>query len=435
MKSTSYVRLRMNFFALMVLCLGTFTSFNAKAVPAFARQTGQNCVACHAGGQFPELTPYGRLFKLTGYTIGTRTIPVSIMGEASLAKTQRVDATFEKDSELIFQTGSVFLAGKVTDNVGIFAQATYNNYSGDSGYQGTWTSDNFDLRFADRFVSASSDLIYGFSLNNNPTVSDVWNSAPAWIIYAPTQFGVTGPDSGPIVDGLGAQVAGLTAYAMWDNLLYAEIGAYKTANGVFSFLSQSVNDANQIKLAGSNPYVRVALTHEWGPHNIMVGAFGLNVNVYPDNTNQSGPTIQYRDRGIDAQYQYLLDPHTASAQFSYVRETINNGDVTGIATNPSNTLNSLRVKGTYIYQAKYGGSLSYFSTTGTADPTLYPNPTASPDTQGWTPELFYLPIQNIRVGLQYYAYQKFDGASNNYDGNGRNAKDNNTAFLYVWGAY
>ena len=222
---------------------------------------------------------------------------------------------------------------------------------------------------------------------------------------------------------------------MWDNLLYAEIGAYKTANGVFSFLSQSVNDANQIKLAGSNPYVRVALTHEWGPHNIMVGAFGLNVNVYPDNTNQSGPTIQYRDRGIDAQYQYLLDPHTASAQFSYVRETINNGDVTGIATNPSNTLNSLRVKGTYIYQAKYGGSLSYFSTTGTADPTLYPNPTASPDTQGWTPELFYLPIQNIRVGLQYYAYQKFDGASNNYDGNGRSAKDNNTAFLYVWGAY
>src|SRR5665647_3891500 len=32
----------------------------AGAVPAFARQTGQNCVACHAGGQFPELTPYGR---------------------------------------------------------------------------------------------------------------------------------------------------------------------------------------------------------------------------------------------------------------------------------------------------------------------------------------------------------------------------------------
>src|SRR5208282_4914274 len=40
----------------------------AQAVPAFARQTGQECVACHVS--FPELTPYGRYFKLTGYTIG-----------------------------------------------------------------------------------------------------------------------------------------------------------------------------------------------------------------------------------------------------------------------------------------------------------------------------------------------------------------------------
>ncbi|MEO7007589.1 MAG: hypothetical protein ABI156_00440, partial [Caldimonas sp.] len=39
----------------------------AHAVPAFARQTGQNCVACHVS--FPELTPYGRWFKLSGYTI------------------------------------------------------------------------------------------------------------------------------------------------------------------------------------------------------------------------------------------------------------------------------------------------------------------------------------------------------------------------------
>jgi len=440
MNLISYARLRVNFFGLLVLGISLFTSFNAQALPAFARQTGQNCVACHAGGQFPELTPYGRMFKLTGYTIGSRDIPLAIMGVASLAKTQRVDSTFAKDGSVLFQTGSVFLAGKITDNIGLFAQATYNNYSGDSGYQGTWGSDNFDMRFADRIIDASSDFIYGFSLNNNPTVSDVWNSAPAWNVYVPTQFGVTGPDANPVVNNLGAQVAGLTAYAMWDQLLYVEVGAYKTANGVFSFMSQSTSDVNQVKLAGSNPYVRVALTHEWGPHNIMVGAFGLNVNIYPSDTMnqdtiQSGPTIQYRDRGIDAQYQYLLNPYTVSAQLSYVRETINNGDVTGIATNPSNTLNSLRVKGTYVYDAKYGANLTYFSTTGTADPTLYTNPTASPDTQGWTPEIFYLPIQNIRIGLQYYAYQKFDGASNNYDGNGRNARDNNTAFLYVWGAY
>ena len=39
---------------------------NALALPSYARQTGQQCAACHNG--FPELTPYGRLFKLNGYT-------------------------------------------------------------------------------------------------------------------------------------------------------------------------------------------------------------------------------------------------------------------------------------------------------------------------------------------------------------------------------
>ena len=49
---------------------------SARAIPAFNRQTGQNCVACHAGGQFPELTPYGRMFKMTGYTIGSARSPM-----------------------------------------------------------------------------------------------------------------------------------------------------------------------------------------------------------------------------------------------------------------------------------------------------------------------------------------------------------------------
>ena len=41
---------------------------HASAVPSFARQTGQECAACHVS--WPELTPYGRFFKATGYTIG-----------------------------------------------------------------------------------------------------------------------------------------------------------------------------------------------------------------------------------------------------------------------------------------------------------------------------------------------------------------------------
>jgi hypothetical protein len=49
--------------------------------------------------------------------------------------------------------------------------------------------------------------------------------------------------------------------------------------------------------------------------------------------------------------------------------------------------------------------------------------------------VFWLPLQYVRVGLQYTAYNTYSGASSNYDGFGRNASDNNSLFLYVWGAY
>src|SRR5450830_1242606 len=154
----------------------------AQALPTFARQTGQSCVACHAGGQYPELTAYGRLFKLTGYTIGTHSIPLSVMGVASVTKssTPNSDMQFAKDAAALFQTGSVFLAGKITENAGIFAQATYNNYDSqnpDSGqWRGKWASDNFDLRYADRFIDMNQDLIVGLNLNNNPSIADPWNT-------------------------------------------------------------------------------------------------------------------------------------------------------------------------------------------------------------------------------------------------------------------
>src|SRR5271167_1309342 len=60
-----------------------------RALPSFARQTGQQCAACHNG--FPELTPYGRLFKLNGYTFtgGQSDLPpLSVMVISSYTHTQ-----------------------------------------------------------------------------------------------------------------------------------------------------------------------------------------------------------------------------------------------------------------------------------------------------------------------------------------------------------
>jgi hypothetical protein len=43
-----------------------------------------------------------------------------------------------------------------------------------------------------------------------------------------------------------------------------------------------------------------------------------------------------------------------------------------------------------------------------------------------------MPWQNLRLQAQYVAYSKFNGATTNYDGSGRNASDNNTLYLITW---
>src|SRR5580704_6771304 len=42
----------------------------ASAVPSYSRQTGLPCASCHYAP--PELTPFGRTFKLEGYTFTTK---------------------------------------------------------------------------------------------------------------------------------------------------------------------------------------------------------------------------------------------------------------------------------------------------------------------------------------------------------------------------
>lgn len=455
----------------------------ADAVPSFNRQTGQNCVACHAGGQFPDLTPYGRLFKLTGYTIGERALPLAAMAVGSYNRTRStsspdpdfdVQATFPKDGNLIFQTASAFLAGKVTDNVGAFVQVTYNNYDHQSTVDSHWightVSDNLDVRFADRLAAPGRDVIYGVTVNNNPSVQDPWNSAPAWGFNVVP--GSTGPATTPLLaGGLAQNVAGAAGYVYWNQCVYAELGAYRTANGIWSFMSQGFNvqRGDQAILRGENPYWRLAFTHQWGGHSVMLGTSGLRAKVFPDPTDPTGPTNDFRDIGVDGQYQYIVDPHAVTVTASYISEHVHyastaagqpppldpDGSLGLPLTNSSDTLKMFRAKASYVYGARYGASLSFFDVTGSTNSALQTsafdpenpgaplegsqsvtgNVTGNPATRGWTGDLFWLPVQYARVGVQYTIFDRFNGSSTNFDAFGRNARDNDTLFLYVWTAF
>lgn len=200
------------------------------------------------------------------------------------------------------------------------------------------------------------------------------------------------------------------------------------------------------RLSGANPYWRVAYNREWGPHSIMAGTFGLIASRYPDNTLPGTPTDRFSDYALDAQYQYLTLPHAFTAQAAWIyekqdwRASFPGGGIGAGPTpaNPTDHLTTFKAKASYIYQRKYGGTLAYFSTTGNADTGLYaPAPVTGsangyPDTRGLIFELNYLPHPQVKFAVQYTWFLKFNGARSNYDGNGRNAGDNNTLYLLGW---
>ncbi|MDR3416043.1 MAG: hypothetical protein P4L83_07645 [Nevskia sp.] len=438
----------------------------AGAVPLFARQTGEACEACHVS--FPELTPFGRLFKLNGYTTGqNQWIPFAAMAQAGFTW---VNKNHDDQDNLItpktgrpeFSATSVFLGGKVTDNIGGLAQWTYNNLVVNPdgvSTTGHGSVDNTDLRAVGRHVSTQTmdeDWIYGVSVNNNPTVQDVWNSTPAWGFPFTGPSNVPAPAASAVVSGALAQkVVGFGAYSFWRKSLYTEFSLYRTADGMFTFLraGQSQPPGSVPALQGYNPYARIAYNREWGGNSLMLGAYGLMVRMYPDNTMQFTPTDRYTDLALDAQFQHITNPHTYTFQASLIRERQSygasypatlSGSPIGVGPTPANAadrLLTLKLKGTYYYQRKYGATVALFSTTGDADPGLYGpgsvsgSNNSSPNSHGYILELNYVPIQYVRLMLQYTGYDKFNGMRTNYDGAGRDATNNNTLFLNLWVAY
>ena len=139
----------------------------------------------------------------------------------------------------------------------------------------------------------------------------------------------------------------------------------------------------------------------------------------------------------------MRDDHLFSLQSTFIDEhqTRDASFAAGLSANPSDTLRTFRIGGSWYYRRRYGVALGYFNTTGSTDTLLYaPAPVTGsaggrPDSRGWIAELDYLPWQNVKLALQYTLYNKFNGGSTNYDGFGRNASDNNTLYALGWIAF
>jgi hypothetical protein len=450
----------------LALVAGAFAfSERSYAVPSFARQTGLACQACHT--VFPELTPFGRSFKLNGYQIDNlpqvqgitqskdyelllnQLPPLSIMFQTSFTRTQQplpdsaAAGANAQNGQLLFpQQASLFYAGRIAEGLGAFIQATYDSASGNLHW------DNTEIRYAKQMPLAADNLTLGLTLNNNPTVQDAWNSTPAWQTpFDQRTNAAPVPGAATMIDGVltGKGVAGVTAYAWWRNSVYGELGLYRSSpqgfnvNGLAGPLDSTAGGA----LTSNAPYWRLAYERQWNRSTASVGTYGIIARLSPAGQPVAPPSDRFRDVALDGQYQYIGDENIFSLQSTYIKErqSLDGSFALGASANPSNDLKTFRIGGSYYFQRRYGASLGHFSTTGSADALLY-QPAAtfgfangSPNSSGWIAELSYIPWQNVKLLAQYTVYQKFNGESTNYDGNGRNAKDNNTLYLLGWLAF
>ncbi len=325
-----------------------------EALPSFARQTGQQCAACHDG--FPELTPYGRLFKLNGYTFtgGASNLPpfaaMAIPSFTHTAAGQPGGAApyFGANNNVAF-TGSLFYGGKIADNLGAFIQGTYDQNTRDFHW------DNTDIRLAKPTELLGYETIFGTSLNNNPTVSDVWNSTPAWSFpYVSSELAPT-PAAHPLIENnLAQQVVGLVPYIYWNRLVYAEVGGYQTlAPAPLSALG--INPEGTSAISGIAPYWRLAVEPAWGQNTWEFGTFGMAASLLPDRISGSGAD-HLTDVAVDTQYQFLGARDSISLQARFIREYQNlaASQALGLSTNSYNHLDSSTIKATYFYKQTVG---------------------------------------------------------------------------------
>jgi len=415
----------------------------AGSLPLYARQTGQPCATCHTA--FLELTPFGRRFKLGGYTLGGgdwEGPPFAVMLQPTFTNTQAPQPGgaapgFGVNNNLVMQQMSLFTGGRITDNLGAFIQGTYDGVAHRFGW------DNTDIRFAAPIDLGEHKLLWGVSANNNPTVQDVWNTMPAWSFPYISSRLAPMPTARPFIDQVYAQqVVGLSGYGFLDDTFYFELGGYRPLS-TNSQLVLGVDTTAQSPISGIAPYWRVAVEPSFGDHSWEVGTFGLASNVVPLRVSGAG-TDSFTDIGIDTQYQYLGDPHSVTVRAAWIHENHNTSasQALGLADNSNDKLRSLNVSASYIYDHTWSLTAGRISIGGTVDATLYGTFTGSPNSAGWIFDAAYLPFShggpsfwpwlNFRIGLQYTRWTKFDGATRNIDGMGRNASDNNTFFAYIW---
>ena len=434
--------------SLAIICVSILFEQGAHAVPSYSRQTGLPCASCHYAP--PELNAFGRKFKLEGYTFATKpevsddkkdhnsalhlleAFPLSVVFDTSFTSTKAPQPATQNGNFEFPQAASLFLAGAWAEHVGSFVQVTYDSQADHF----TW--DNTDIRYANtngKFLDKS--LTYGMTLNNNPTVEDLWNSTPAWGFPFVSSNVAPGPSAGAIINGgLAQDVAGIGGYTMWNDHLYLAGTIYRSEHIGGSQPNPGTNFG--VNIRGLAPYWRLAWQTSSENNNLEIGTYGMHLKSSPGSV--TGLEDGYTDWAADFQLDHTIPRwknDVLSIRGTYIREnsSLVASFATGAAAVVGHHLNTTQASVEYHFGTRVSATGGYFDVTGTADPLLFASApisgsaNGSPQSNGYLLNLSWWPQQNIDLAFQYTGYLRFNGAGTNYDAARRNANGNNSVYL------
>lgn len=302
--------------ALLLGTLGLGTATESQAVPAFARQTGMACAACHYQ-TFPAINAFGRAFKSSGYTlIGAQEkvegddLSLPVVLNASLVTKFRYQKTNGDNKTRATNTGelqfpdeaALLIGGRAGEHVGFVLElATFGEADTGSGEVAGTTADTGSGEFS-LFGSFKMPITYkvgGADLSFIPFTTDAGGAAYGFELLntGAQRFQRVGEDRAALMAqqylGLGAGEAEGFAFVAANQMGFVNVSLWAPKHGSFA-------------VEGLAPYVRAALTPSIGNWDTGFGVQYYSGKAKEDDLSlATGHVVEYKTKGwaIDGQIQ------------------------------------------------------------------------------------------------------------------------------------
>jgi len=225
---------------------------------------------------------------------------------------------------------------------------------------------------------------------------------------------------------LAHRVIGATAYAVYDNSWYGELGTYNALPTSLQYnLGYSLGgDPGKLR---NTVYGRFAYMKDLKRQFFSAGLVGLTTER---QLPRIGPSEHVTDVGYDATYQYLGDRDNIF-QLAYVNimerrryATTPFGPVPGLVALPNGVVHDQTLTFTYTFKQSYGVTVSHLVSSGTHDIVRFV-PYGDPDTRSNSITVFWTPfgkddswtsIANLKLAATWFLFDTYNGSSMNVFG-------------------